>query len=621
MNRKTLTAAALVLLALTFCTWCTLRGAAQGRDASMPAQGPSATPRPARTPRHHRVNESPRRVQRPARSFVTVTIISNLPYCNVLIDGEPEEKGTDEQSRLSIPMEPGVYDVGVASTGYVTEVREVEVKSPPPYQQEERFVLRRALLSLQVKTNPAGVKVNLDGKMEAESDSDGLLIFKEVDPSVQHTLHATKEDYREETVTVPPYKREASVRLARDVLTLKVKTYPPQAEVFLDDEPKGVSDAEGVLLIPKVKTDKEHVLRASKEGFVTQTATVLVNYELAVIKLPSMGETPTPSVGRTSPGGANGQGAPGGHQEAREGDGSAPQTSVMPQGVAAPPGDDAPRATHKEEGSPPPSQKSEQYGLPLDVEITFWNTIKDSKNPEEFAAYLRKYPQGQFVELARIRMNAILANRTGEDGTTAAGPGPEPSRPTPTPTPTPSPTPTPVSTQTPALTFAAGPGPEPASAVPAVAPDRPLEETVDWLKRHFASKFTYTYTEPRQHAGGAPPSQNAHIQVEPLRFEGCRIEWRVFDDIHRVSLSDLDPADIKVALRTAPGTTYSINVWTVTLVGADGREAFEKLEGGRGASPKKYWRLVLLYDDKEKADGVAAAFGRAIILCSNRAQR
>lgn len=596
MNRKTLTAAALGLLALTFCAWCTLRGVAQGRDANMPVQGPSATPKPARTPRSPRVNQGHGPVRRPARSFVTVTIISNLPYCNVLIDGEPEEKGTDERGRLSIPMEPGTYDVGVASTDYVTEVREVEVKSAPPYRQEERFVLRRALLSLQVKTNPPRVKVNLDGSKEAESDADGLLTFKEVDPSVQHTLRATKEEYREETVTVPPYKREASVRLARDVLILKVKTYPSQAEVFLDDEAKGTSDADGVLLIPKVKTDNKHTLRASKEGYVTQTATVLANYELAVIKLPPTGEASTPSVGR---------------QEAREGDGSAPQTSVTPQVIAAP----------QEEQSPPSSQKSEQYGLPFDIEITFWNTIKDSKNPEEFAAYLRKYPQGQFVELARIRMNALLANRTGEDGSTAAGTGPEPPRPTPTPTATPASTPTPVSTSTPAPTFAAEPLPESASASTAEARERPLEETVDWLKKHFASKFTYTYTEPHQPAGGAPSSQNAYVQVEPLRFEGCRIEWRVFDDIHRVSLSDLDPADIKVALRTAPGTTYSINVWSVTLVGAGGKEAFEKLEGGRGASPKKYWRLVLLYDDKEKADRMAAAFGRAISLCGSNARR
>jgi hypothetical protein len=516
-----------------------------------------------------------------------VTIVSSLPYCNVLIDGEPEERGTDEQGRLTILMEPGVYDVGVANPGYVTEVREVEVRASPPYRQEEKFALRRALMSLQVKTNPAGVKVNLDGKREAESDSDGQLTFKDVDLSVQHTLHATKEDYREETVNVLPYKRDASVRLARDVLTLKVKTYPPQSEVFLDDEAKGTSDAEGVLLIPKVKADKEHTLRATREGYVTQTATVLANYELAVIKLPLMGETPTPSVGRTSPEGASGQGAPGGRQEAREGDGSAPQTSVMPQGVAAPPGDDAPRAPHKEEGVSPPPQKSQQYGLSFDVEITFWNTIKDSKDPEEFAAYLRKYPQGQFAELARIRMNALLANRTSEDGSTAAGAGPEPSRPSPTPTPTPAPTPTPVSTPTPAPTFAAGSLPEPASAVPDVTHVRPLEETVDWLKRHFASKFTYR--ESRQPAGGVLFSQHAYIQVELLRFEGCPIEWRVFDDIHRVSLSDLDPADIKVALRAAPGTTYSINVWCVTLVGVGGREAFEKLEGGRGASPKKYW--------------------------------
>jgi hypothetical protein len=42
------------------------------------------------------------------------------------------------------------------------------------------------------------------------------------------------------------------------------------------------------------------------------------------------------------------------------------------------------------------------------VEIAFWNSIKDSANPETLKAYMSQYPDGQFYTLAAIRMNGIL---------------------------------------------------------------------------------------------------------------------------------------------------------------------------------------------------------------------
>ena len=38
------------------------------------------------------------------------------------------------------------------------------------------------------------------------------------------------------------------------------------------------------------------------------------------------------------------------------------------------------------------------------VEINFWNSIKNSQNPADFQAYLKKYPNGDFVELAKNRL-------------------------------------------------------------------------------------------------------------------------------------------------------------------------------------------------------------------------
>jgi len=39
-------------------------------------------------------------------------------------------------------------------------------------------------------------------------------------------------------------------------------------------------------------------------------------------------------------------------------------------------------------------------------EISYWESIKDSRDPEDFALYLRKYPDGQFADLARRRSGA-----------------------------------------------------------------------------------------------------------------------------------------------------------------------------------------------------------------------
>lgn len=41
-----------------------------------------------------------------------------------------------------------------------------------------------------------------------------------------------------------------------------------------------------------------------------------------------------------------------------------------------------------------------------EAELTFWNSIKDSENPDMFRAYLNKFPEGTFAELARLNLDA-----------------------------------------------------------------------------------------------------------------------------------------------------------------------------------------------------------------------
>lgn len=44
---------------------------------------------------------------------------------------------------------------------------------------------------------------------------------------------------------------------------------------------------------------------------------------------------------------------------------------------------------------------------PVALEVDFWNSVKDTKNPDELKAYLEQYPQGRYAGLARARLKAI----------------------------------------------------------------------------------------------------------------------------------------------------------------------------------------------------------------------
>ena len=60
-------------------------------------------------------------------------------------------------------------------------------------------------------------------------------------------------------------------------------------------------------------------------------------------------------------------------------------------------------------------------GIMGDHEALFWETIKESNNPDDFQAYLDRYPQGTFAELARIRASA-LGTAGGAEASGADGP-------------------------------------------------------------------------------------------------------------------------------------------------------------------------------------------------------
>jgi uncharacterized caspase-like protein len=60
---------------------------------------------------------------------------------------------------------------------------------------------------------------------------------------------------------------------------------------------------------------------------------------------------------------------------------------------------------------------------PVAFELSYWETIKSSTNADDFKAYLARYPQGQFVELAKNRIANLSTPPKPEDASPPAGSG------------------------------------------------------------------------------------------------------------------------------------------------------------------------------------------------------
>jgi hypothetical protein len=384
----------------------------------------------------------------------------------------------------------------------------------------------------------------------------------------------------------------------------------------------------------------------------------------------------------------------------------------------------------------------------LAVELAFWDSVKNSINPEEFAAYLKRYPDGQFSELARIRLRALDGKKgeapaaaateadeeppavaeqptdrqtaNAQPATTppantqsvnaqpanaepvnaqpvnvrppaaaappstapraaveqaaapkveAAAPAsqpaqtpaeataqattpaavssiPAPSEPSPTPAPSPD-----EAAQTgdgaanevaneaaneAATEAASEPAARPATEVAAAAPrptnvapanppaaaepNRPasLEETVEWLRRNFAARFSYTYTTRGEGPNAARATAEARILYEPLLFQACNLEWRDGADTLSVSLSELDPQAVKVEPRAEPNTTFSVPVWNLLLSATGGARAFREIKGDGSGAMNSYHSVTLQFNDRARADRTARQLQHAINLCGGK---
>jgi formylglycine-generating enzyme required for sulfatase activity len=133
-------------------------------------------------------------------------------------------------------------------------------------------------------------------------------------------------------------------------------------------------------------------------------------------------------------------------------------------------------------GKPAPAASSAPAAPAPDttMELTFWTSIKDGDDAADFEAYLRRYPDGHYSDLARNRIAAIARKAAAAAPAPAPPPPPPPLAPPPPPPPPP-PAAKPVAPP-PKPAASAPPRPQPAPArAPAPAPAKKSGSSVPFL--------------------------------------------------------------------------------------------------------------------------------------------
>src|SRR5262249_26022109 len=67
-------------------------------------------------------------------------------------------------------------------------------------------------------------------------------------------------------------------------------------------------------------------------------------------------------------------------------------------------------------GTKPAAHTPEQQ-----VELAYWLSVKDSTSPEVLTTYLKRYPDGEFAEIARTLAEHYVAQTQGGAGSTRGG--------------------------------------------------------------------------------------------------------------------------------------------------------------------------------------------------------
>jgi len=252
-----------------------------------PGARPNVKTHPRETPR-----KTARRLpaqRQAAPSAISLWVVSNPPSSKVFVNGEPRGE-TDGGGEMELKLSPGTYTVRVSRDGYIAREADVDVLPAPDAQQVE-FALPTALVSVKVVTDPPGAEVYLDDVYKGATGPDGMLVLEKITPSHPQMLRVRKDGFVQQSTPVTANSGQVSIKLMPDSVALKLRTDPPEAEVYLDEIYKGTSTSDGTLIIDQVNPNQSHTVRAKKEGYQQQSSLLAPGSSQATIKL-----SPDPTI-------------------------------------------------------------------------------------------------------------------------------------------------------------------------------------------------------------------------------------------------------------------------------------------------------------------------------------
>jgi len=205
---------------------------------------------------------------------------------------------TDSSGRLRVKIEgPSDVSLRFAKENYLPVIRKFHVDRTTAANFPS-VSLARAAGNLLVTTRQPGVSVTVNGKAAGETDADGKLMVRGVQPEVPIELTFTKDGFSDfsRKITIPPVEIYSLqlVDLERPRGSIEILSDPPLAEVFLDSgsgfEHAGRSDHEGRIVLGDLPVETPVHVKVVKEGYKEAISGphVLTETEMAppTIKIP-----------------------------------------------------------------------------------------------------------------------------------------------------------------------------------------------------------------------------------------------------------------------------------------------------------------------------------------------
>ena len=197
----------------------------------------------------------------------SLVIISEPIGANVKVDDNP--MGTTPLALKDVPA--GAYRIEIELPHYEVFRSEVDVKDKQMAEVKADLKLKPG--ALEIRSEPVGAKVQVDGKAE------GVTPYSEwVASNVVHKITVSAEGYYPETreVLVKPEGKEAlSLTLKRiPTGTLEIRSEPVGASIWLDGKNVGVAPYKATLT-----ADREHEIILSAKGYEFKSQKVTVKPE------------------------------------------------------------------------------------------------------------------------------------------------------------------------------------------------------------------------------------------------------------------------------------------------------------------------------------------------------